>query len=172
MSKVAGVIIVSGLLFLDPVLSPNLSAASQPEPAPDFELARLGGGTIRLSELRGYVVMISFWATWCRPCLEELPELERLYVEYRDSGLRILSISIDRVAENVERQVEKYPVSFPVLNDPSGEVFIDKYEVAALPALFLVDRSGMIVYKHFGNQNMKSSGFSRRLEPLLEEEKK
>jgi len=172
MLKAAVVIIFSSLLFFAPILSPRLYAASEPETAPDFKLAGLDGAAIRLSELRGHVVLISFWATWCRPCLEELPEFERLHLKYNNRGLRILSISIDRDVKNVERQIEKYPVSFPVLNDPTGEVFIDRYEVTALPAVFLVNRSGIIVYRHFGNQNMKSSGFRRRLESLLEEDKK
>jgi len=131
--------------------------------APDFTLARLDGGSLRLSELRGRVVIMEFWATWCGPCRFSLPSLEIIYKRYQDRGVTVLLID-DAEAPEVVRKWTGKRFTAPILLDEQGRV-ISMYGVEGLPQLFIVDQHGQIIYTHGGY----GGGLERNLTRILDE---
>ena len=109
----------------------------------DFTLAELSGKTWTLKELRGKVVLVNFWATWCPPCRKEMPDLETLYREFKDQNLVILAIS-DEDAAKVKPFIAKQKVTYPVLLDPGRKVH-ELFEVVGIPKTFIYDRDGKLV---------------------------
>jgi peroxiredoxin len=124
-------------------LSPVLGEA-----APDFELLRLNGETMRLSEKRGKIVVLNFWATWCEPCKFEMPFFERIQ-DLDNSDLEIWGVNFDEPREKVQRFVKAYDLSFPILLDPGGEIQA-LYRVRGYPTTYIVDREGKIRFHHIG----------------------
>lgn len=123
--------------------------SNSPRPAADFSLPDLSGRPVRLSEYKGQVVLVDFWATWCLPCLEELPELKALYGEHKDGGFVIVGISMDEAGqEALARFVREYQVPYPILHAGLDEV--EGFPVRGLPTAYLVDRRGFIIKKYFG----------------------
>lgn len=116
--------------------------------APDFTLTDLEGNQVTLSDLRGQVVMINFWATWCGFCRVELPVIQSVYETHRDSGFVVLAIDVQESAKLVGAFVEDMGMTFPVLLD-SGEVTY-LYDVRGLPMSFFIDQNGVIYAKHIG----------------------
>ena len=118
-------------------------------PAPPFELADLDGSSrLGLSDLRGRVVLLNFWATWCKPCEDEMPAMERLYRALRGSEFEILAISVDADAEAVARFRDRLGLSFPILLDPGSEVS-RTYQTTGYPESFLIDRAGNLASGRF-----------------------
>lgn len=113
--------------------------------APDFRLTLLGGGEIALSDLRGKVVIVNLWASWCPPCRAEMPALQEVYEAYRDRGLEILAVNTTYQDSQAAaaRFVQEYGLSFPVPLDQTGEVS-RSYLLRALPTSFFIDRDGVI----------------------------
>ncbi|MDQ7082775.1 MAG: TlpA disulfide reductase family protein [Aquificota bacterium] len=111
--------------------------------APDFRLKDLSGKEVSLSDFRGKVVLVNFWATWCPPCKEEIPIFQRVYKKYRDKGFEILAISSDSSPDPVKKFVKEYGLGFIVLYD-DGSV-AQKYGIQGLPTSFLINREGKIV---------------------------
>jgi peroxiredoxin len=117
--------------------------------APDFRLARLGGGDLRLSDLRGQVVIVNFWATWCAPCRQEMPEFVRLYRTLHDQGLEIVAVDLQEAEGPVQGFVDEFGMRFPTVFDRSGEV-ARTYRVNQLPVTLIVDRDGVIRATKYG----------------------
>jgi cytochrome c biogenesis protein CcmG/thiol:disulfide interchange protein DsbE len=123
---------------------PAMTAASQAL-APDFTLATPDGATVRLADLRGKVVLLNFWATWCPPCKAEMPDLDVLQRTYGESqGLVVLGINLQEGAGTVASFVQERNLGFPVLLDTDGSVTSDLYQVRPLPTSFIIDRQGYI----------------------------
>jgi len=119
----------------------DLIRPSRQKAAEDFRLTLADGSTFRLSEHRGKTVLINFWATWCPPCREEMPALERLYRQHKDHGLVLVAVSIDADPKVVGPYVRASNLTFPIALDPKAEV-ATAYGVRALPSSFVVDRQG------------------------------
>ncbi len=119
----------------------ELIRPAREKPAADFTLALLDGTRFRLSGHRGRAVFINFWATWCPPCLAELPAIERLWRAHKDRGLVMLAVSLDVDAKKVGPFVTEHGLTFPVAVDTRMDV-ANSYGVRALPATVLVDRAG------------------------------
>ncbi|MCA9252492.1 MAG: TlpA family protein disulfide reductase [Phycisphaerales bacterium] len=120
------------------------------ELAPDFEGTTLAGEKVKLSDLRGKVVLIDFWATWCAPCVAEMPNIKRAYDQYKDSGdFVVLGISVDNDPQTVSRFVTAKGVNWPqIAVGPSDLNPIAKtYYVSGVPATFLIDQEGKVVAK-------------------------
>ena len=113
--------------------------------APDFRLTLLGGGEVALSELRGQVVIVNLWASWCPPCRAEMPALQEVYEAYRDRGLEILAVNTTYQDSQAAaaRFVEEYGLTFPVPLDQTGDVS-RSFLLRALPTSFFIDRDGVI----------------------------
>ncbi len=135
--------------------------------APDFTLKSLDGKTYRLSELRGKVVVLNFWATWCPDCIEEMPSLQKAYTRFKNDGLVVLGVSIDRKKEKVAQFVKRLKITYPILLDTSGDVFIKKYTVIGLPSTFIIDRNGVISERIIGRYDFTSKVFQEKIQRLL-----
>ena len=134
--------------------------------APDFALPDLGDKTVRLSDFRGKVVFLNFWATWCKPCREEMPSMEVLYKNFENNGLVVLAVSIDRVTtkKDIPPFVKSLSLSFPVLVDSWGQT--DKrYKLMGVPETYIIDGSGHIRYRHVGPLGERD--VNRKILPLI-----
>jgi len=127
------------------------------QPAPDFTLKTLDGGTVTLSQLQGQPVLINFWASWCTPCRAEMPEIVRTYETHKADGLVVLAINMTFQDSLPEAQAfaREFHMPFPVLLDDTGAVARDAYRVPVLPMSFFVDRKGLIVHRQIGAMNGK-----------------
>jgi peroxiredoxin len=126
----------------------------------DVTLTALDGSKVRLQELRGKVVLLNFWATWCPPCRREMPALDELYRQSRDRGLVVLAVTDDDVAA-VREYAHKNRYSFPIVLDPERRSF-EKYRVAGYPSSIVIDREGGIAAVFMGARSR--AGFGRALE--------
>jgi peroxiredoxin len=143
------------------------TATNQPFVMPDFSLVDAEGSLQRLSTVRGRIVLVNFWATWCPPCLDEIASLEALYQTYKDRGLEVLAVSSDKQgAQIVLPFVTQHRLSFPVLLDPSGEV-TRLYGVSSLPTTYVLDREGRLVTVAVGGQNWTYHEAQEHIVPLL-----
>ena len=116
-------------------------------PAPAFSLASRDGKQVSLADLKGQVVMINFWASWCGPCRQELPALDQIYAKYKPMGFTLVAINVESEKADAERFLEKTPASFPILFDPDNKVS-GNYGVSAMPTTVLVDRQGRVRWQH------------------------
>jgi cytochrome c biogenesis protein CcmG, thiol:disulfide interchange protein DsbE len=154
----------SGWGPLDSVLA--ASAARQiGKPAPAFALVDPSGVAYSLEDLRGQVVLVNFWATWCAPCRTEMPELDQVARDYREAGFRVLAVNVLEDAAAVRRYGEELQLDLPLLLDPSGGVY-KAYNVQGLPTSFLVDRDGVIRDVRYGV--VSRAYFEARLPALLD----
>ncbi len=119
-------------------------------PAPAFALRSLAGGTVDLAAFRGKVVLVNFWATWCPPCVEETPALERLNARLGPEGLVLIGIATDDEDGVVRDFVAKYGITYPILRDPGGRVASGSYHTTGYPETFLVGRDGRLLKSFIG----------------------
>jgi peroxiredoxin len=135
-------------------------------PAPDFALKSASGHNIRLSELRGQVVLINFWASWCGPCRDELPLLEQLHTRYRRAGFALLAVNIDDDRANADAMLRKLGVGLAPLYDGDKRV-AKRYDVDTMPATLIVDRDGRVRYVHRGFHRGYEAKYDREVRELL-----
>jgi len=133
-----------------------------PLPAPEFTLPQLDAGPVSLSDYRGRVVIMEFWATWCGPCRFSLPSLEVIYKRYRDRGVEVLLLNAGEAAETA-RKWAGGRFTAPILLDQDQQVGV-LYRVRGIPRLFIVDQQGRLVYAHEGY----GGGLERNLKLILE----
>ena len=144
------------------------SSGLEGQSAPDFALKSSTGESLRLSEYRGDVVMINFWATWCGPCRQEMPLLDELYTRYERVGFNLLGVNIDDDSRRAMQMIEELGVSFPVLFDARKEVS-KLYEVEAMPVTVLVDREGNVRHVHHGYKPGYEDKYLDQIRSLLRE---
>jgi peroxiredoxin len=138
-----------------------------PKLAPDFALPTLSGQAMRLSAFRGKVVVLNLWTTWCAPCREEMPSMERLYDRLRDRDFQLLAVSQDEGGPGVvEAFVRELGLTFPVLVDPDRQVG-DRYGVWGYPETFVIDRHGYVVERVIGPRDWSSREAVAALETLI-----
>ena len=123
-------------------------ALQKGEVAPDFQLTGTAG-PVRLADLKGKVVYLDFWASWCCSCLLSFPRMNELQAKYSGKGLRIVAVNVDRKAADANRFLERVPASFPLAFDAAGEV-PRLYSVKAMPTSFLIGADGRILEMHAG----------------------
>jgi peroxiredoxin len=136
------------------------------KPAPDFSLPSLGGKKVSLSEYKGKAVFLNFWATWCPPCKDEMPSMEKIYREQKGRGLEILAVSIDKGSKEVEAFKKEYGLTFPILLDPDNLVAA-LYELAFVPTTYLIDRSGNVVLRETQYRDWTDPESRKLLEKIL-----
>lgn len=136
--------------------------------APEIGLAGPDGQGIRMADHRGKVVLVDFWASWCGPCRESFPFLERLQQRYRDRGLVVVGVSVDTREDDFRNFLEGHPVSFLVARDASHEV-ARRYAPPSMPTSFLVDRAGVVRHVERGYRRSSAADLERRVTRLLDE---
>lgn len=136
-----------------------------PQQAPDFTLPA-AAGAISLHELRGKVVFIDFWASWCGPCRASFPWMDDILNRYGDQGLVIVAINLDKEREAADEFLRRYPSQFTVGFDPAGRTAV-AFNVQAMPSSFIVSRDGRIVYAHEGFEPGKVQTLEDRIKEAL-----
>ena len=134
--------------------------------APDFTLRGADGRNVRLDELRGQVVLVNFWATWCGPCREEMPRLETLYEKYHKSGFVLLGVNVDDDPHLALATAAKLNVSFPVLLDTDKKVS-KLYDLNTMPSTIVIDRDGKVRYVHRGYLTGYEDTYEKQVRELL-----
>jgi len=128
------------------VAMPALAGLAQ-GPAPGFSLPARGGGTLSLSQFRGQVVMINFWASWCGPCRQEMPLLDNIYKHYSKLGFSLIGVNVEPDPKAAEAWLKQTPVSFPVLFDTQS-IVSKLYGVPGMPTTVFIDRKGNVRLVH------------------------
>lgn len=150
-------------------LATAASAVVTPQtPAPDFTLRGADGRNLRLGEQRGQVVLINFWASWCGPCKQEMPQLNRLYDKYRGAGFVMLGVNIDDDARLGAATAARWGVKFPVLLDAEKTVS-RLYDLGSMPATVMIDRDGRVRYLHRGYREGVEETYEREIRELVKE---
>lgn len=144
------------------------SAAKVGDLAPNFTLKSATGTNLRLSEFRGEVVMINFWATWCGPCRQEMPLLQELYSRYRDVGFELLGVSIDGNSAKAKNMAKRLKINYPILFDLEKNVS-ELYDVDAMPTTVMVDRDGRVRHIYRGYLPGHEDKYRANIRGLLKE---
>jgi thiol-disulfide isomerase/thioredoxin len=158
---------VAALLALPGVFATS-HASGATGPAPAFTLEQRGGGSVSLADLRGKVVLVNFWATWCGPCRKEMPLLEQIHRKYAPLGLVMVGINVEEDGRLFDTFLKDVPVSFPILLDPKNGVS-KLYDVAAMPSTVIIDRKGNIRYVHQGYQPGDENAYQDMVRTLIRE---
>ena len=145
-----------------------LSMAVLADPAPDFSLPTQSGEKVTLSDLRGQVVLINFWASWCGPCRKEMPQLQALFARYEALGFQMLGVNVEEDSTEAAQFLSETPVTFPVLFDRENGVS-KLYDVVAMPSTVLVDRAGNVRYLHNGYQPGYENAYQDQIRELVKE---
>jgi peroxiredoxin len=136
--------------------------------APDFTLRTADGQNLRLQEQRGRVVLVNFWATWCGPCKQEMPHLNRLYEKYRSSGFVLLAVNVDEDARLAVGTAQRMSLKFPVLLD--GDKKVSKlYDLSSMPSTVMIDRDGRVRYIHLGYRDGYEDLYDKQIRELVKE---
>ena len=156
-----GIALAAGAGLAVPAVAPAAAA-------PDFTLRTLGGPNLRLHEQRGQVVLVNFWATWCGPCRQEMPHLNRIYDSYRKSGFVLLGVNIDDDPRAAADLAAKLGLKFPVLLDSDKKVS-RVYDMSTMPATLLIDRDGRVRHIHRGYRDGVEKTYEEQVRALLKE---
>ena len=186
-AALASMVVVVGLLVLGWTHRGTVQGATVGATAPDFRLATLDGDSTSLTDYRDRVVLLNFWATWCPPCIREMPAMERVHQDLEARGFTVLAVSVDALAgstdaagrpggdevsagraEVVRGFVEDLDLSFPILLDPHGRAE-GNFDVAGLPTSYLIGRDGTIEARIVGAREWDSAEYRKRILDLLEE---
>jgi peroxiredoxin len=136
--------------------------------APNFTLKSASGKNLKLSEYRGKVVLLNFWATWCGPCREEIPQLNKLQRKFKSGGFTVLGVNIDRNHAPAKVLARKLRVRFPILFD-SNKAVSRLYQVDAMPNTVIIDRNGVIRFVHRGYVKGYENAYREQVRQLLRE---
>lgn len=171
------VVLVLGIIWTFASRSPvnaAISGAPPPSPregftAPDFTLDLLGGGQVTLSALRGKVVLVNLWATWCPPCRAEMPAIEKVYQSFKPQGLEVLAVNMTNQDSETAAAafIQEFGLTFPIPLDRNGDVGA-RYVLRGLPSSFFIDRKGIIRSVVVGGP-MSEALIQSKVEELLKE---
>jgi peroxiredoxin len=169
LAVLVGALLVSGRAAAQDVFRAlDLIMPSPAEPARPFTAPAMDGKTLSLAGYRGRVVFLNFWATWCVPCREEMPAMERLHQRFRDRGLVVLAVSVDAAPAPVGPFVSDLRLTYPIGLDPKM-VLAKQYGVRGLPASFLITRTGTLAARALGPREWDSAAAHAVIETLLRE---
>lgn len=136
--------------------------------APMYAARNLGGDSVSLALLRGKPVLLNVWATWCLPCKEEIPYLEQLHAKHAADGLQIVGVSIDARGDEdkINEFARDFKMTYPIWRDPDERVNA-RFLAIGVPSTYLIDRDGILRWKHLGTLRPSSPGFATALEAVL-----
>jgi len=161
--KLMGSLVATVALLAVPAI-----AADATGPAAEFNLQSRVGEAVSLSSLKGQVVLINFWATWCGPCRKEMPLLEQIQKKYAPLGFTMLGVNVEEDTRLMEAFLKDVPVTFPILLDPANGVS-KLYNVSAMPSTVIVDRKGNVRFIHQGYQTGDESKYQDMIRQLIRE---
>ncbi len=148
----------------------SAQALEKGEVAPDFSLPSLSSAQqmTNLSQYRGKVIYLDFWASWCAPCRTSFPLLETLYRQYKDQGFMIVAVNMDENPKAAHRFLKTYPASFDILRDAEGQ-WADRYGIETMPTSFIIDKKGVIRHIHNGFAKADIADIETTVKHLLAE---
>ena len=155
--------VFAGLLLIGTVNAANVQGK-----APNFTLKSNTGKNIKLSELRGQVVLLNFWASWCGPCRQEMPLLEQLQQRYSALGFTVLGVNVEEDPGKAKTLLKDIPVSFPILFDTQN-IVSKQYQVSAMPSTVMIDRNGNMRYLHKGYKPGDEAQYKKWVKQLIKE---
>ncbi|GAA0854824.1 TlpA disulfide reductase family protein [Aliiglaciecola litoralis] len=145
------------------------------QPAADFDLQQLDSTTDSvlvdkhsLADLQGQVVYLDFWASWCKPCRQSFPWMNRISTKYAEQGLVVLAINLDKESHLAKQFLAKYPAQFPIIYDPSGKI-ASQYRIPGMPTSYLIDKHGQLRIAHKGFHLQKAPDYEAEIVSLLNE---
>ncbi len=154
------------VLLLTTLASVRAEALSGP--APDFTLRSNTGKNLKLSEFRGQVVLLNFWASWCGPCRQEMPALDKLHKRYRKLGFTVLGVNVEEDSRQARQLLKEVKVSFPILFDTRNQAS-QLYHVEAMPTTVIIDRDGNMRYLHKGYKPGEERLYRKWVKQLIRE---
>jgi peroxiredoxin len=168
-SWLLGAGVVAATLFALLLNADTQAPVGRGTPAPAFELPLAGGGPpLDFEQLRGKVVLLNFWATWCKPCEDEMPAMERLYRALAGSDFELVAVSVDEDEAIVNAFVDRLGLSFPILMDRSKKV-AGAYQTFRFPESLLVGRDGVVLERYVGPKEWDADAYLNRIRRLLAE---
>jgi cytochrome c biogenesis protein CcmG, thiol:disulfide interchange protein DsbE len=154
--KARTILPVLALLWFPSVVLASSKTEASPPPAPSFSLTTQNGKTVSLESLKGKVVLLDYWASWCVPCKQSFPWLSAMHEKYSAKGLVIVAVNLDKKRELADEFISKFTVPFTVAFDPTGKT-ADAFKVKAMPTSFLISRTGTVLYTHIGFDPKKTA---------------
>ncbi len=144
------------------------AAEIPPKDAADFTLKSLTGENLRLREQIGDVILLNFWASWCGPCREEMPELEKLQQKYQALGFKVMGVNVETSPEKAQVFLKNMKLSFPIVLD-SEQTVSKTYQVEAMPTTYLIDRQGKLRFLHKGYEKGTAEEYETQIKKLIRE---
>jgi len=154
--------------FMDPACGPDTKVAKVGRAAPDFSLVDRHGNTWTLSELRGQVVFVNFWATWCPPCREEMPSMQKLHEMLPKDKFKMLAILNNDDPALVDKFAAKLGLTMPILDDHANTIGL-KYGLTGMPETFIVNKKGLLVRKFIGPARWVDSRYVEMLQMFIDQ---
>ena len=160
--------LLTGLTAFTLACGPAAQPADVGTAMPDYAAASPNGDSLRLASLKGSVVLLNVWATWCIPCRKELPELQALHQEYESQGLRIVGVSVDEPGTDADVVdfAKSFGLTYTILHDPEQRIS-DVFRIPGVPASFVIDRAGIIRWRHLGPFKATDTTFTAVLQKAL-----
>ena len=159
---------IIGLTLVFSITTSHAASEKLSGKAPNFTLKSRSGKNIKLSELRGQVVMLNFWASWCGPCRKEMPLLEKIHKKYKRLGFTLLGINVEENSTAAKNYLKDVKVTFPILFDTTNKTS-KLYDVSAMPTTILIDRNGNKRFIHKGYKAGYENDYRKQIKKLLRE---
>ncbi|NKF50665.1 TlpA family protein disulfide reductase [Shewanella sp. WXL01] len=163
--------LIKPLYFAAPLclaLSASVQAVEVGDSAPDFTLKSLTGDNLNLTEQRGEIIVLNFWASWCGPCRKEMPILQKLQDKYQDLGVQVWGVNVEQDNEAGRNFLKGLDLSFPILFDQTNTLSED-YDVKAMPTTVIIDRSGSVRNVYYGYQDGYEKKYAKAIKTLIRE---
>ena len=153
---------------IDYTVIPKMEPMKDRPSAPDFTLATPDGKRVSLKDYRGKVVFLNFWATWCPSCRTEMPDMDKLYREFKGKGLEIVAVNVKDKKDDAMKFVSSMKLTYPIMLDPEGEVGL-LYGAWGMPATYLIDRKGVVQARLWGPAEWYSPQARKLIAAMLEQ---
>jgi len=166
------ILLVAGLALTAALfITPSVEAKDGRSALQNFKAKDLNGKKVELAKLKGKVVLINFWATWCAPCLQEMPHLDKMYKKYKKKGFVVLSVATDgpETASRIKSVVKRKRWSMPIVHDKSGAIVAQLNPRATNPFTVFIDKKGQLAHSHEGYSSGDEKGYEKLVKKLLAE---